>query len=169
MANGELRLRSESEPALYRKRHYMKTQQGFTLIELMIVMVVIAILTAVALPSYTKYVTRGRIPDATSNLATLRVKMEQYYQDNRTYIGGPGCVIDTTTSKYFDFGCPGAGAATATTYIITATGKNQMNGFKYTIDQSGGKTSTFTAPATTSGWSSPSPNNCWATNVGGTC
>jgi type IV pilus assembly protein PilE len=146
----------------------MKIQRGFTLIELMIVVVVIAILTAIALPSYTSYVRRGRIPDATSNLATLRVKMEQYYQDNRTYIGGPGCVIDTATSKYFDFSCPGAGAATATTYMITAAGKNAMNGFKYTIDQSGGKTSTFSSPAP-SGWVSPTPNNCWATNVGGVC
>ena len=65
----------------------MRNMSGFTLIELMIAVVVVAILTAIALPSYQEYVTRGKITEATSNLADMRVKLEQFFQDNRTYVG----------------------------------------------------------------------------------
>ena len=144
----------------------MKTQSGFTLIELMMALVVVAILTAIALPSYTKYVIRGKVPDATANLATKRVQMEQWFQDNRTYIGAPACVADTTSSpKNFDFSCP---VQTATTYTLQAAGKSTMAGFTYTVDQSNVKTSAFASPAP-SGWVAATPNNCWVTNVGGVC
>lgn len=140
--------------------------RGFTLIEVMITVAIVAILSMIAIPAYRDYVVRGNVPEATSRLATKQVQMEQWFQDNRTYVGGPGCTTDTTTSKYFDFSCTGAGAAAPTTYVISADGKGSMTGFKYTIDQSGGKTSTFTAAT---GWTAPSPNNCWATRKGGQC
>ena len=145
----------------------MKTQSGFTLIELMMALVVVAILTAIALPSYTKYVIRGKVPDATSNLATKRVQMEQWFQDNRTYMGAPACVADTTSSpKNFDFSCP---VQTQTTYTLQATGKNAMSGFVYTIDQNNLRTSVITSPPAPLGWVAATPNNCWVTNVGGVC
>jgi type IV pilus assembly protein PilE len=144
----------------------MKTQSGFTLIELMMALVVVAILTAIALPSYTKYVIRGKVPDATSNLATKRVQMEQWFQDNRAYTGGTACNTDTTSSKNFDFSCP---VLTATTFTLQATGKNSMAGFVYTVDQNNAKTSVITSPPAPSGWVAATPNNCWVTNVGGVC
>ncbi len=143
----------------------MKKQSGFTLIELMMALVVVGILTAVALPSYTKYIVRSRVPDATSNLATKRVQMEQWFQDNRTYVGATACNADTTSSKYFDFSCP---VQTATTYTLQAAGKSTMAGFTYAVDQSNVKTSAFASPAP-SGWAAATPNNCWVTNVGGAC
>src|SRR5260221_386939 len=63
----------------------MSRQQGFTLIELMIVVVLIAVLASIALPQYTNYVKRGKAMEATSQLADMRVKLEQWYQDNRTW------------------------------------------------------------------------------------
>lgn len=139
----------------------MKAQHGFTLIELMVTVVIVAILAAIAVPSYTAYVVRGKIPDATSNLATKRVQMEQYFQDNRTYVGAPACNTDTTTSQYFTFSCPAA--PTAVTYTLQALGTGTMAGFIYTLDQDNNKV-TVAAPA---GWTTSA--TCWVTKKDGTC
>jgi type IV pilus assembly protein PilE len=139
---------------------------GFTLIELMITVAVVAVLASIALPSYRNYVIRGKIPDATANLAAKRVKMEQFFQDNRTYVPTPlGCTTDSTTSKYFDFTTCNGGADTRTLtgYTLYAVGKNSMAGFTFSIDQTGAKSSTVTG---VSGWSG---NSCWVTRQGGQC
>ena len=135
--------------------------RGFTLIEVLITVAIIAILAAVAIPSYRNYALRGKVPEATAGLASKRVKMEQYFQDNRKYTGGPDTgAVDSSTSKYFTFSATGA----ATGYTITATGTGGMAGFVYGIDQSGAKSSTVTG---VSGWSGSS--TCWVTKQGGQC
>ncbi len=149
-------------------------QQGFSLIELMIAVVIIGIISAVAIPNYRDYVTRSRVPEATSELGNLRVRMEQFFQDNHTYPTG-GCVVAPTAATAttlqvplgdsFDFSC----ATTATTFTVTATGKNTMDGFQYTIDNFNGKASNFSGTASANGWTSHSPNTCWATKTGGKC
>jgi type IV pilus assembly protein PilE len=150
----------------------MKTQNGFSLVELMIVVVVIGILMAIALPNYSDYVIRGKIPDATSALSTKRVQMEQYFQDNRSYVAGPACNADTTTSQHFDFSCSVAG--TATNFTLQAVGKSAMAGFTYRLDESGNKSTAIAAPAPTR-WLATSPTapattgGCWVTNTGGSC
>lgn len=149
----------------------MRSQKGFTLVELVIVIAIIGILTSVALPAYQDYVVRGKIPDATSNLAAKRIAMEQYFQDNHNYYladaaipFGLPCASDTTTSQYFNFACtPSPLPANAQAYTITATGKGSMAGFTYTIDQNNAKQTT----AVPAGWTSSL--NCWVTKRGGAC
>ncbi len=151
----------------------MKQTRGFTLIELMVVVVVVAILAAIALPSYTEYITRGKITEATSNLADMRVKLEQYFQDNRTYVGA--CAAGTTAplptgAKYFTYTCPAA-ALTATTFTVQADGVagQGMGGFVYTVDQNNTKATTITAgsAAAAAGWTGNA--TCWVTKKGGLC
>lgn len=143
------------------KQSKQSKQSGFTLIELMIVVAIVGILAAVAMPSYRDYVTRSRIPDATSGLAAKRVKLEQYYDNNRTYAGAPDCNADTTTSQSFDFSC--SGVPDATSYTLQAVGKGTMVGFTFTLDQANARRTT----AAPTGWTT-SPT-CWVTNKGGTC
>ncbi len=162
----------------------MSRQQGFTLIELMIVVVLIAVLASIALPQYTNYVKRGKAMEATSQLADMRVKLEQWYQDNRTWaavgiIIPIACTDSTSTAlpgraggaaaRYFSYACS---AQTATTYTVTATspgptGDASMVGFQYTIDQANAKTTTLTA---SSGWvTATTTYNCWITRKGDAC
>lgn len=147
----------------------MRKNGGFTLIEILIVVAIIGIIAAIALPSYQSYITRARIAQATSGLSAKQTLMEQYFQDNQTYVNTasptgmpPACQQDTTTSPYFTFQC--TTAPTATTYLITATGTGPMAGFAYTIDNLGSKTSTLP-----SGWSTANAGVCWVTNSSGNC
>lgn len=131
----------------------MNTQKGFTLIELMIVVVIVAILASIGIPAYSDYVTRGKLVEGTSALSDGRVKMEQFFQDNRTYAGGP-CPAATTNFTYV------CGNLTATTYTITATGTGGLSAFSYTIDQNNTKTSATP-------WGNGA--TCWIMKKGDTC
>lgn len=152
----------------------MKNQQGFTLMELMIVVAIIAIISAVAIPAYQDYVIRSKIPLATSHIADMQVQMEQYYQDNRQYTGGP-C---SSSNDYFTFSCPSSGNTGNGTaypnpnpgssgYTILATGTGTMTGFNYTINQINQKESWISSP-NHSNWDAKSAS-CWITNKGGKC
>jgi type IV pilus assembly protein PilE len=143
----------------------MESLHGFTLIEVMVVVAIVAILAAVGLPAYNDHITRSKLSEATANLGTLRVQMEQYFQDNRTYVGGP-CTPGTGSDiKYFAYTCS-AGEPTATTYRVKATGAatQGMNGFTLSIDQNNVKR-TEAVPA---GWSAPA-TNCWILRKQGSC
>ena len=136
----------------------MRQANGFTLIELMIAVAVVAILTAFAYPSYQEHIRRTQLQEAFATLSDFRLRLEQYYQDNRTYAnaagdgcgvaapspenprflygpGGavpPGCVLDTTV-----------GAAPGQSYTITAAGNaGSVVGFSFTINERNVRTTT---------------------------
>ena len=136
-------------------RTQLKTVAGFTLIELMIVVALIGFMLTIALPSYQDYVRRGKIGEATSELAAFRARQEQFFQDNRTYVSGGTTCGGTLPggTKYFTYTCAGA----ATTYTGTATGiaTQGMNGFTFTIDQANTRQTTALPGA------SGLPKNCW--------
>jgi type IV pilus assembly protein PilE len=148
----------------------MSRFRGFTLIEVMITVAVIAILAAVALPNYIDYVTRSKLVEAKTNLSDMRTRMEQYFLDNRTYPGAcipyaagaapAGKIYLPANIKNFAISCSNLSAST---YKVTAD--SGALGFVFTIDQANTKQTTG-VPA---GWHAPSPNVCWVSRKSGEC
>lgn len=102
-------------------------ERGFSLVELMIVVAIIAILATLVVPSYSDYVRRSQMQEAFTRLADYRAKMEQYYLDNRNYGTADACAPVAASSwnsfkpsdaRYFSYGCSTAGQ----TFTVTATG-----------------------------------------------
>jgi prepilin-type N-terminal cleavage/methylation domain-containing protein len=60
-------------------------QQGFTLVELMVVVAIIGILAAIAIPTYSGYIRRARASEASANLQGIRIKEESYFSEFNQY------------------------------------------------------------------------------------
>jgi type IV pilus assembly protein PilE len=145
-----------------------RSSRGFTLIELMIVVAIVAILTTIAYPNYRDYVIRGQLVDATTALAALRANMERYFQDNRAYTiaGFPSpCAAPQTpyTAGKFTITCP---TLTATTFTAQAQGTaGDLAGFTYTVDQANTQQTTVTHPPAPGSFQSC--GTAWVTKTGG--
>ena len=136
----------------------VKKGSGFTLIEIMVTVAIVAILAAIALPMYSGYVQRGKIGEAIANLAAMRTNMEQFFLDNRTYLAGPCTAPPTGT--YFTYSCT---IPDSTHYTIVATGiANQgMSGFTYTVDEANNRRTTSYAGTAIAA------STCWYTKASG--
>ena len=126
----------------------MKRLRGFTLIELMIVVVVVAILAALAIPAWQRYVYRSRRPDGQELLIRIAQAEERYYTNYNSYaakLSSLGYPSDPATSehKYYTATVTlPAGSSAGTAFIATATPINaQANDAcgNLTIDNTGSK------------------------------
>lgn len=137
---------------------------GFSMIELMVVVAIAAIVAAFAIPSYRDHLQRSYLPEASSGLLLTAMRLEQYYQDNRSYLNGEGCGVALPPSHRFAFSC--VPAVDGQAFVLTASGveREAMAGFTFTLDQSG-DARTIALPAD---WGQV-PVNCWVTKRGGAC
>jgi type IV pilus assembly protein PilA len=79
----------------------MKTlQKGFTLIELMIVVAIIGILAAVAIPAYQDYIARAQVSEAVSLLGSAKTPMAEYFASQGSWPDGASDVMGNTAGKY---------------------------------------------------------------------
>ena len=103
--------------------------RGFTLIELMIVVTVMALLAAVAVPSYTEHVARSRRADAKQSLLELAQKLERYYTERGTYanaaLGNSGVYPSSSRAGFYTLAIS---AQSADGFTITATPTGAMTG-----------------------------------------
>jgi len=113
--------------------------RGFTLIEVMITVAIVAILAAVALPSYRDYVVRGALADGTNGLANIRAQMERHFLDNRTYatVGTfvtPCANANVAARTFGGFVVSCSGTPNANSFTLQAVGSGNVSGFTYTIN-----------------------------------
>lgn len=127
--------------------------RGFTLIEMMIAVVIVAILASIALPNYTDAVARGRRADAQTQLLSAAQFIERYFTANGTYVGVtvPTSLARSPESGTSQYSIAATGVA-LTTYVLTATPVTTaaMSTDKcgaFIIDQTGAKTLGATATA----------------------
>lgn len=105
----------------------MKAHKGFTLVELMIAVAIIGILAAIAYPSYSNYLMKGRRASAQAHLADIAQRQEQYLLDARAYAGSLGALNMTTpddVSTYYTITLVADNTAGAPpSFTVTATPK----------------------------------------------
>ena len=105
----------------------MRRSSGFTLIELMIVVVIVAILTAIAYPSYQDHIRRGIRANAQQFLLDVTQRQEQFFLDQRQYTATFGAgginvaVPESVAQRYSNPVIVVNNAATPPTYVITLT------------------------------------------------
>lgn len=103
-----------------------RTQQGFTLIELMIVVVVIAILSSIAYPSYREFVAKSRRAEAKAILLSSQQWMERFYTENFRYDQNSAGTAVTDASQFpsrFSVSpLPGQGAAVYDITVVVTAG-----------------------------------------------
>ncbi len=138
--------------------HTMTKTRGFTLIELMIVIVIVGILFSIALPAYQTYVLQGHRADAQGILFDISAREERFLAQNNTYTTdintAAGLNMGTTTSNngYYNLTVAACGAGSiATCYLLTATATGgQAN-----------DTDCATITLSSAGVTSGTTANCW--------
>ncbi len=126
------------------------------MIELMVVVLIAAILSTIAMGAYGNYVVSSKLSESFAILSDYRLKMEQFKQDNRSYADAlNNCGIAPPTNKYFTFDCRIAASGvqfTARASNLGGVGMGNANAYVYTIDQDGTQnTQTFAGAAGPSG------------------
>lgn len=126
---------------------------GFTLIELMIVVVVIAVLAVIAIPAYTDYVTRSKRADGKAALLAFQLEQEKYRANNPTYAPEASLGLPSN-SPDGHYTIAVSGAVNSTSYALKATPNASQNDPEceiLTIDQNSNKSATgnTTTPETT--------------------
>ncbi len=126
----------------------MGRPRGFTLMELMVTVAIVAILAAIALPSFQQYFVRSTRAAAKSFMLDVANKQEQYLLDARTYLGvanhagfaSLGLSVPDEVARFYTVTVTGATATTYTIQAVPIAGTRQAADGTLTLNQAGVKT-----------------------------
>ena len=108
-------------------RKRLRSERGFTLIELLVVMIILAILTAIAIPSYLSFKDRANRSAAGADVRSIIPSIESYFSDNGTYAGMTIAGLKASYDQAINLSMYklGTGTQTDTSYCIQANSPNQ--------------------------------------------
>jgi type IV pilus assembly protein PilA len=108
-------------------RKRLRSEKGFTLIELLVVMIILAILTAIAIPSYLSFKDRANNSAAGADVRSIIPSIESYFSDNGTYAGMSVAGLQASYDQAINLSTYtlGAGTQTDTSYCIQASSQNK--------------------------------------------
>lgn len=102
-------------------------QAGFTLIEIMIVVVIIGIMAAIAVPNYSEYVKRGNRTEGQALLSDASARQERYFSQNNAYI--------TASDDIAKLGLRGGDTSETGKYTLTVSKVDEDGGYTLTAEQ----------------------------------
>ena len=125
----------------------MKSENGFTLIELLITIVILAILLAVAVPSYMSQAQKSRRTDGTSALGRASMVMETCRSDLATYAGCAVRVAATSEESFYNMAVTITGGGSGYSLVATATANQSGDDYCTTITLNSQGTKGYTGSA----------------------
>ncbi|MFV2059788.1 MAG: type IV pilin protein [Gammaproteobacteria bacterium] len=117
----------------------VEQNKGVTLIELMIVIAILAIISAIAIPAYTGYIKTARIQECQQEVASLSLAEEEFFLEQRTYFAGADIATleissqglwraaeQVAANRNCTYSIVAGANGIATSYVLTATGSNKL-------------------------------------------
>jgi type IV pilus assembly protein PilA len=118
-------------------RKRLRSEKGFTLIELLVVMIILAILMAVAIPSYLSFRDRANKSAAGANLRAAIPSVEAYFSDNGSYSGMTAAYLQGTYDQSIDTVNLFVKSVSATTYCVWTQSPNDIDKVAYKAGPNG--------------------------------
>lgn len=135
---------------------------GFTLIELLIVIVVVGILAAIAVPTYTQYMQRGHNTEAKAALTAWAAAMYSEFMNTRQF----ACISPPANTDFFRYQCTVGNQTHNQNYTLSATSTARVDSkrtISFSIDSANNRQTSITSGST----SATSP--CWLTDLDSIC